>query len=156
MPSQPVEIWCNQIIHLFFLKKRFIYRQMGREGEREGEKHQCVVASLAPPTGDLAHNSGMCPDWELNWPPLGSQPVLNPLSHTSQGQSIPLFITFHRTRARGCALGILKLFPFFWSILGAYKSSHFFFWIDNIWSNRTWMRECYQTAAGVLLPTATL
>ena len=34
----------------------FIFRQRGREGEREGEKSQCVVASRAPPTGDLAHN----------------------------------------------------------------------------------------------------
>ena len=31
------------------------------EGEREGEKHQCVVASHAPPYGDLACNPGMCP-----------------------------------------------------------------------------------------------
>ena len=41
--------------------------QRGREGEREGKKHQCVVASSAAPTGDLAHNPGMCPDWESNW-----------------------------------------------------------------------------------------
>ena len=38
----------------------------GREGEREGEKHQCVVASHTPPTGDLAGHPGMCPDWESN------------------------------------------------------------------------------------------
>ena len=44
----------------------FIYRQRGRVGEREGEQHQCVVSSCAPPTGDLAHKPGMCPDWELN------------------------------------------------------------------------------------------
>ena len=50
-----------------------------------GEKHQCVVAPHMSPTGDLAHNPGMCPDWELNQRPLGSQPVLNPLNHTSQG-----------------------------------------------------------------------
>ena len=37
-----------------------------REEEREGEKHQCVVASHVPPTGDLACNPGMCPDWESN------------------------------------------------------------------------------------------
>ena len=53
--------------------KHFIYslifRERGREGERVGEKLQCVVASHAPPTGDLACNPGMCPDWELNrWP----------------------------------------------------------------------------------------
>ena len=51
----------------------FIYRQRGREGEREGEKHQYVVASQAPPTGDLACNPGMCPDWESNQQPFGSQ-----------------------------------------------------------------------------------
>ena len=43
-----------------------MFRQRGREGEREGEKHQCLVASHMPPTGDLAPNPGMCPDWELN------------------------------------------------------------------------------------------
>ena len=43
------------------------------EGEREGEKQHCVVVSRAPPTGDLAGNPGMCPDWELNWRPFGSQ-----------------------------------------------------------------------------------
>ena len=37
----------------------------------EGEKHQCLVASHTPPTGDLAHNPGMCPDWESNWRPFG-------------------------------------------------------------------------------------
>ena len=42
----------------------FIFRQ--REKEEEGEKHQCVVASHVPPIGDLAHNPGMCPDWESN------------------------------------------------------------------------------------------
>ena len=45
----------------------FIFRERGGEGEREGKKHQCVVASCMPPTGDLARNPGMCPDWELNW-----------------------------------------------------------------------------------------
>ena len=44
----------------------FIFRERGREGGREGEKHQCVVASHTPPTGDLARNPGMCPDWDLN------------------------------------------------------------------------------------------
>ena len=36
------------------------------EGERKGEKHQCVVASHMAPTGDLARNPGMYPDWEWN------------------------------------------------------------------------------------------
>ena len=50
---------------LHFLKKTlFIFRE--GKGERKGEKHQCVVASPGPPTGDLAHNPGVCPDWESN------------------------------------------------------------------------------------------
>ena len=40
----------------------FMFIQTGREREREGEKHQCVVASCVSPTGDLACNAGMCPD----------------------------------------------------------------------------------------------
>ena len=56
----------------------FIFRE--GKGGREGEKHQCVVASQVPPIRDLALNSGMCPGWESNQPP-----ALNPLSHTSQG-----------------------------------------------------------------------
>ena len=50
--------------------KRFclcIFLERRMKGGRKGEKHQCVIASYAPCTGDLAHNAGMCPDWELNW-----------------------------------------------------------------------------------------
>ena len=58
-------------ISYFF--KDFIFSERGGEGEREGEKHQRVVASGAPSNGDLAYNPGMCPDWELNWQAFGSQ-----------------------------------------------------------------------------------
>ena len=45
----------KKVNRLIFLKIfLFILRERGREGEKEGEKHQCVVASHAPPTGDLA------------------------------------------------------------------------------------------------------
>ena len=56
---------------LFFFKDfvLFIFRQRGKEGE----KHQCVVTSHAPPTGDLACNPGMCPDWVSNQWPFCSQ-----------------------------------------------------------------------------------
>ena len=48
--------------HTMFFKRfyLFIFRERGREGEREGEKHQCVVASHVAPTGNLVHNPGMC------------------------------------------------------------------------------------------------
>ena len=60
---------------ILFKKVLFIYffLERGRGWERGGEKHQCVVASRAPPTGDLTRNPGMCPDWESNQWPFGSQ-----------------------------------------------------------------------------------
>ena len=57
----------------FFLKILFILHLERGEGEREGEKHQCVGVSLTPPTGDLARNPGVCPDWESNRGPFGSR-----------------------------------------------------------------------------------
>ena len=56
----------QQFLKTFFKKILFIFGKRGKEGEKEREKHQCVVASSAPPTGDLACIPGMCPDWELN------------------------------------------------------------------------------------------
>ena len=67
---------------------KIIYLFLERGEGREGEKHQCVVASHTPPTGDMACNSRMCPDWELNGRPLSSQAELNPLSHTSQDENV--------------------------------------------------------------------
>ena len=51
----------------------FIFRKRGKEAERGGKKHQCVVASRTIPTGDLASNPGMCPEWESNQRPFGLQ-----------------------------------------------------------------------------------
>ena len=74
------------ILALGFLKVFiYLFLERGEGREKEREKHQCVVASHVVPTGDLACNPGMCPDWELNWQPFASQ--LNPLSYTSQGQN---------------------------------------------------------------------
>ena len=80
----------------------FIFRERGREVEGEGEKHQCAVATHAAPTEDLAHNPGMCPDQELNqYDLLLHSQVLNPLSHTSQGQTVGTFLNCWET-ALGC------------------------------------------------------
>ena len=40
---------------------------------REGEKHQCVVASHAPPIGDLACNQACALTGNQNSGPFGSQ-----------------------------------------------------------------------------------
>ena len=51
---------------LFFFFKDSINLCLDRGEGREKVKHQYVVASCAPPTGDLVRNPGMCPDWESN------------------------------------------------------------------------------------------
>ena len=53
-------------IEYFLFYFIYLFLERGREGEKEGEKCQCVVASRTPPTGDLAQNPGVCPDWEWN------------------------------------------------------------------------------------------
>ena len=73
-----------------------------------------MVASHAPPTGDLAYNPGMCPDWELNWRPLVRRLALNLLSHTSQGQA-ELF--YHNRGQHSSYLGgyLIKVVILMWS-----------------------------------------
>ena len=50
---------CVYLKILFIL---FLERGEGREKEREISVCGCLSHA---PTGDLAHNPGMCPDWEL-------------------------------------------------------------------------------------------
>ena len=61
-----IKNWWKKTNGVFFLRFcLFIFRERRREGEREGEKHQCVVASRMPHQGP-DHNPGMCPDSESN------------------------------------------------------------------------------------------
>ena len=55
-----------------FFKILFIFRERGGK-EKEREWNINVWLPLTPPTGDLTHNSGMCPDWVLNRRPFGFQ-----------------------------------------------------------------------------------
>ena len=76
------------LMGIYFLKRFYlcmIFSKRGREGEREGEKHQCVVVSCEPSTGDLACNPDICPDWESNQWPFGSQAGTQFIEHTGQG-----------------------------------------------------------------------
>ena len=60
----------NIVVKILFI---YLFLERGREGEREGEKYQCVVAFHMPPTGDLPHNPGMCADRESNQQLIGLQ-----------------------------------------------------------------------------------
>ena len=51
----------------------FVYRQSRRVGEREGEIHQCVVASFVHPSGDSSATQACALDWESKQQRFGSQ-----------------------------------------------------------------------------------
>ena len=57
----------------FFFFKDFIYLFLEEGREKERERNINVWLSLMPPTGDLACNPSMCPDWESNQRPFVSQ-----------------------------------------------------------------------------------
>ena len=70
-----------------FLK--FIFRERGREEERGRETSMCGCLSHGPTRGPrYPCNPGMCPDWESNLRLFSSQPILSPLSYTSQGGNL--------------------------------------------------------------------
>ena len=54
-----------------YVFKDFIYlfleRGEGKEKERERNINVWFPLVKKAPAGDLAHNPGICPDWELNW-----------------------------------------------------------------------------------------
>ena len=73
--------------------KDFIYL-LEEEGGREGEKHQCVVASCPPPTGDLTWPTTQSCVLTGNWTgdPLVCRPALSPLSQTSQSTLVLFYL----------------------------------------------------------------
>ena len=83
-----------RIFFFFFFFLRFIFREREKEGEVEGEKHQCVVASCAPPTRDLACNPGMCPDWESNQRLFGSWACAQSTELQQPGHSLRISVGF--------------------------------------------------------------
>ena len=64
----------RQFMFVVFYFKDFIYLSLERGGEKERERNINVwLPFTCPPTEDLACNPGICPDWELNQRPFGSQ-----------------------------------------------------------------------------------
>ena len=79
-----------------------------------------MVASRAPPTGDLALHPGMCPDWESNWRTFGSQGGTQstephqpgPAFYFEENISLPIF--------GKCHLLVWKKLFFIFSLLRVY------------------------------------
>ena len=89
-------------LYFIFLKRSylFILREREREGEKKVEKH-LSVASCTLPAGDLACDTGMCPNQESNqnysnWHQTRNSLVcgttLKPLNHTSQATIITVLM----------------------------------------------------------------
>ena len=77
-------------ISFFFLRSLFTYFYREGKGGRKGEKHQCVVASCAPPTVNPACNPHTCPDEELNRLSSSSQASAQSYEPHSQGSPISI------------------------------------------------------------------
>ena len=58
---------------------------MGREGEREGEKYECVVVSCTPQLGTQPTTQVCVLTGNQTGDLSVYSPALNPLSYTSQG-----------------------------------------------------------------------
>ena len=79
----------------------FIFRE-GKGGRKTGrEKHQCVVASCTPPTGDLAHNPGMSPRLGIEPATLWFTGWHSVHWATAAKANIFNFITFRERRRKG-------------------------------------------------------
>ena len=77
-PSATGSLHCHFCFGFFFLRLYlFIFKDRGREGESGSKTSKCGCLSHTPRTGDLACNPGMCPDWESNQRPFGSQAPLS-------------------------------------------------------------------------------
>ena len=70
-----------------FFEKSIYFLERVRVEEREVEKHKCVVASHMPTLGTWPTTQACAMTGNRTSYPLVHRPALNPLSHTSQGQS---------------------------------------------------------------------
>ena len=107
-PSEKRELFCisnkvcltmrsssslHSFYFLFYIYYLFIFRERGREGGREREKHQCVVASHHPQLRTWPATQACALTGNRTSNSLVHKPALNPLS--SQG-SIPIFRVIER------------------------------------------------------------
>ena len=96
-------------MYLIILKILFyLFLERGRKRESEGEKHQCErETSLGclshTPSGDLVHNSGMCPGLESSQQPFGLRDDAGPTTEPHHSRLICIYshtLLFVNFRAR--------------------------------------------------------
>ena len=65
----------------------YLFLDRGEGREKEGEKHQCGLPFVRPQLGAWPATQACALTGNRTYNPLVCRPVLNPLSHTSQGYS---------------------------------------------------------------------
>ena len=60
-------------LNIFFKDFIYLFLETGEGREKERERNISVWLPLMHPQWGPGHNPGMCPDWELNLQPSGSQ-----------------------------------------------------------------------------------
>ena len=128
--------YCSSSSFFFLRFYLFIFRE--REREREAEKRQCVVASCVHPTGDLAHNPGMCPDWELNQWPFGLQTGTQSTEPYQPGPILKFYLLIpfcHFCVISYCLIVLLVMYH----ILLLHLSSNFFIGSWTLWIFSCWV-----------------
>ena len=82
-----------------FFERLYLERGEGREKERGRNINvweiHWLVASHTPPTGDLACNLGICPDWGSNRQPFHSQTGAQSTEPHQPGLDANLVLPFH-------------------------------------------------------------
>ena len=78
-----MEIMCHFLFFLTFYL--FIFRERGREGEREGRNINVWLSLKHPPLGTWSSSQACALTRNWNGDLLVCRRALNPLSHTSQG-----------------------------------------------------------------------
>ena len=74
--SKISSIWpFTESLATYFFKDifKFIFETEGKGGRKRGRETSMCGGLLCAPSGDLAPNPGMCPDWELNQQLFGLQ-----------------------------------------------------------------------------------
>ena len=98
-PVKMIELWfvlLGSIIEVFetnLRMKHLFFRE--EKGGRKMERNISVWLPLTCPSpGDLTYNPGMCPDWESNWHPFGSQASAQSTEPHQSGQKFCGFFFF--------------------------------------------------------------
>ena len=84
-----IKYHCNtqsQLNLIIFLETLFNF-----EGEGKGGRETLFEGYIMPPTGGLAHNPGMCPDWESNQRPFVFQAGTQSTDPHQPGQNPIMF-----------------------------------------------------------------